>query len=441
MRTKKPATACIIDGKKISQTDFYEYIKLSLIYFMFTAPEGKNITNQDIESLSFEFLLTIWGADKEKIKVSDAEVIDYIKKIPIFISQGKFNQVRYQRFLQTISRRYNLNLTPRDFEECVRNFIKRDKLFEKHINPSVADDEVLELYKKKNQKFKLAYLFFPYDKFRNSMTISESELSKFYQNNKSQFRQEPKIKIKYIILDKFDENKNSILKALDENNRIDKIAASFSLKLIETDFIGINAPLKTIGWQPKINKIAFSLKLNEEGAVVETNESLIIFEKSAEKIAFIPSYTSIKDDVREALILKKAKKDTKALASNTLKNIKNENIKDLQKVNNGNTVSFKTTEYFKYADYIKDIGLDEQVSDIIFSLENGEIYPKILPRKDAVFIIQLIDSTPIDSVNFEKNKFKYTDLVLNAKTIIEKIKLLTLLKEKTNLKIILEREK
>jgi len=441
MRAKKPAIACIIDGKKIVQTDFYEYIKLSLIYLMFVTPEGQNITNQDIESLSFEFLLTLWKADKEKIKVSDSEVITYIKKIPIFSSRGKFNQVRYQRFLETVSRRYNLSLTPRDFEECIRNFIKRTKLLEKHINPEITDEEIRNLYKKKNQKFKIAYLFFPYSKFKININISESRLSEFYKNNKNIFRQEPRIKVKYIIFDKFDSNRKTILEAVEKDNKISKIADDFSLKTKETDFIGIDDPIEGIGWKPKINKIAFSLKLNKIGPVIGTDENLIIFEKIAEKPAFIPPYVSIKNEVKEAFVLNNAKKEALALANSVLKNIKEQNTEDLKKVNDNNIADFKTTGYFKYIDYIEGIGLDEQISAMIFSLKKGEIHPKVLIRKDGIFIIQLIESTPFDSEDFEKNKSKYIDIVAKTKEIIDRIKFLTLLKDEANLKIILEQEK
>jgi len=424
-----------IGNKKITPAIYSQYIRLAKVYLLtHIPPDEQKITWRDIEKLAQEFMVLLWKADKENIEVSDQEVVGYIKES--FFGQEKFNEGFYTRYLEFISKRYNLALTNRSYEECVRDFIKINKLFEKYIIIQVSDEEVKELYKKDNQEAKIAYLSIPYEKFKVETALTAGEIEEFYQENESLFRREPKVSLKYIVVTPEIKLQEKIKYELADIKTIEELAEKFSLEIKETGFIGATDPIKEIGWQPQINKIAFALEKNKM-IPVGLGYNLIIMVKQDQREAFTPALDEITEEVKEKLIMSKAKQETKRFSQDLLKEIKEKKITDLKKLSNKRNVEFKETGYFKYYDYIEGIGLDEKISEIIFSLKTNQIYPQSLMLQNSSVIIQLKSLTPFDEEDFSQKKEYYYNILNESKELIERAKFLQQIKKEADLKIFL----
>jgi hypothetical protein len=420
-----------IDGREITPAIYSQYVKLAQVYLLtHTPPEEQRVSRRDIENLATDFMVLLWKAKKEKISVSDQEVVDYI--MTNLFGDAKFNQETYEQYLKFLSQRYNLPLTPRLFEECVREFIKFDKLFAEQIDTTVSEDEIKAVYLKDNQKAKIVYLSTPYEKFKVETGLELSEIENFYQKNKSRFEREPKVKLKYTIISSDDDSASKIQAQLPKIKTIDELADEFSLGIKETTYIGLNDPIEEIGWQPQISKIAFVV---EKGKIIpiELGDNLIIMTKVDEKASFIPALEEIKEEVKEALVMDKAKSEAKLYTQDLLSEITQKNIADLKQLAGKPNVEFKETDYFKYYDYIEGIGLDEDISEIVFSLQIDEIYPKSLVREDSNVIIQLKELTPFDEKDFADKRDAYSQRLQVSKELLGRINLLTQLRKDSNL--------
>ena len=70
-------------------------------------------------------------------------------------------------------------------------------------------------------------------------------------------------------------------------------------------------------------------------------------------------------------------------------------------------IEFKETDYFTYFDYIEGLGLDRNVSEMVFSLDKDQIHPEALSLENGVYIIKLLELTPVDESLFVEKKDEY----------------------------------
>lgn len=435
LRGRKKEFIATINGRKISTSTLHHYHKMAQLYLITHSQEDRNFKQQDIENLGVDFLLLNLRAKKEKIQVTDKEVVEYV--MTNFFPGGKFNQTDYTNFVNFISNRYNLGLTVRSFEEYIREFIKIDKLFAKHINAETTDEEARDLYIKETQKAKIDYLFIPYKKFKGDTKISQNEIEEFYENNKNLFQQEAKVNMRYVLIRDDNEHKDEIIKAVSQIKTLDELKDKFSLKIKMTGFISLGDPIEGIGWQPQLNKIAFSLKKKELSPLIKSEKGLIIMEKSQEQPASVVALSQTTTKVKENIIESRAKEKAKKYAQTILDQLKKKQLKNFKKVaSRRKNVEFKKTDYFKFYDYIAGIGLDRNISRIIFSLEKGRIHPQILPLTNGVYIIRLADITEVSEEDFKEKLPGYLNKIKQNKLTLERIKFLNQLQKESNLKFL-----
>jgi len=324
-------------------------------------------------------------------------------------------------------------MEPQVFEEYIRNFLKIEKLHKKYIKINPSESDVRKLYKKDTQKAKISYIIIPYDKLKEGIKIPENELEKFYQKNKSLFKEEPKIKMKYAIIASDDKEKLALIRNdLNSLKVIDDLKNKFSVDVKETAFIGKKDPIEGLGWQPAINNIAFSLKLKKISPMLETSIGYIFLQKEEEKAAFTPEFLDIKAKVEETIKVSLAKEKAKVLADKLASKIKNENIQNIRKLAEQENYDFRDTGEFKYYDYIEGLGLNENVSKIVFSLKKEQIYPYPIFLSKGTYIIQLKDISSIDEKDFSAKKDEYLARLKQSLELMQKIKFLMQIKKESN---------
>src|SRR5690242_3383641 len=110
-------------------------------------------------------------ADRLGIQVSDDEVRQRILAIPAFQENGHFiGDQRYQQLL----RMQQPPLQPADFENGIRRSLIVEKLRASLTDwLSIADKDLEQEYRRRNDKVKLAVVSFPADKFRGQATATD----------------------------------------------------------------------------------------------------------------------------------------------------------------------------------------------------------------------------------------------------------------------------
>jgi peptidyl-prolyl cis-trans isomerase D len=431
LKDESQETVIKIAGRRISIAQLKEYGDTAEIYFaFFSNTADKKFTAQDKGLKAIEFLLLLWKADKEKIKVSDKEVVAAIKTIKSFSPEGKFNEFAYEHFLKRI--KHQLNITPRFFEECVRNILTAKKLQEKYIKVKVSPGEVKGLYRKDNQKAKISYIFVPYDKFKNEVNATEQEIDQYYSRHKESFKEEAAVKIKYALVNQNSETAKKINDILPKIKSIEELKAKAIAEVKESGFIRINDPIEGIGWQPQIVKFAFSLP-QKKLSKLDTNIGYILIEKQDEKPARVPPLAEVKTKIEDKIKLAKEKAKAKILCENILLKISRQGITDLAKIAAQEKIEHKETGYFKYYDYIEGLGLSEKVSKIVFSLKKGDIYRYSLALLKGAYIIQLKDVSIFDEKDFLQKRETYQNYLLQQKTAVEEMKFVSRLTNEAQL--------
>ena len=126
---KGPKFAGFINSKKVSFDAMYESmiaVRSQLVLNYWNDPDKfREVANDRpfIAKLAWDRLIMLAEAKKNKIAVTDREVANYLRNHPIFLRNGVFDDKLYQYILQ-----YNMGLSPRSFEEIVRDNLKVIKL-------------------------------------------------------------------------------------------------------------------------------------------------------------------------------------------------------------------------------------------------------------------------------------------------------------------------
>lgn len=420
-RMQKPLGT--IGGRKITPEEFNYYVAMAGLnnkLRALTSPEEgmKQPNTYDLGKEAMQYLLLLWKANKEKIAVSDDEVMVMIKKM--FSRGGEFNKEFYLRLLER-----GFQMQPRVFEEYIRDFLKIDKLIDEKLQVQVTEDEIRDIYQKDTQKVKITYIAIPADKFKDQVTVTDEEIQEFYKQNQEVFKEAPRIKIKYTIVENNNPDKEKILKSLTKIKDLSQLHDEFSLDIKETDFITLNDPLEGIGWQPQINQIAFNLKKGQLSPIIELDKGLVIAQKIDGKESFIPKLNEIIEKVKQTLITKKSLEEAVALAQRILNQIVERNIQDLNGIAKKENLELKETDYFRYFDYIEGMGLDKEVSDTVFSLDKGQIHSQPILLNETTYIIKLQDKTPFDEESFQAKKAQYERALLLTKEMKGRVDLIT----------------
>jgi peptidyl-prolyl cis-trans isomerase D len=133
------------------------------------------------------------------IKASDAEVRERILALPAFQENGQF--IGDQRYRQLL-RMQTPPMRPDEFEDQVRRSIVAEKLQAALTGwMTVADKDVVDEFKKRNEKIKVSVVSFPADKFREGLVASDAEVSKYFDEHKDAFKIAEKRKVRYLTID------------------------------------------------------------------------------------------------------------------------------------------------------------------------------------------------------------------------------------------------
>ena len=138
-------------------------------------------------------------AERLGIRASDQEVRQRIFAMPAFQENGAFiGEQRYQQLL----RRNSPPLSASDFEDRVRRSVTVEKLRATVTEwLSVADSELEQEYRRRNDKVKLAVVGFTADTFRGQVSASDADIASYFDAHKTDFKIPEKRKIRYLLID------------------------------------------------------------------------------------------------------------------------------------------------------------------------------------------------------------------------------------------------
>jgi peptidyl-prolyl cis-trans isomerase D len=195
-----------VEGREITAQQFRRVYEQQMQ--MYRQQYGANMDERLLKQLGIDQRIvqqmiqeeaSLAEAERLGITASDAEVRERILAIPAFQENGQFiGDTRYRQLLamQTPPMR------PSDFEDEMRRQIITEKLQAALTDwITVSDADVSQEFKRRNEKVKLAVVNVSADKFREGLTATDAEISKFFEDHKEQFRVPEKRKVRYLTID------------------------------------------------------------------------------------------------------------------------------------------------------------------------------------------------------------------------------------------------
>ncbi len=170
-----------IDGKNYLFDDFkVAFQGMSLWYQIESggqAPDNENTRNQ-IMRMTWIHLSLLAEAQKAGVRVSDQEVIDYIKKLPFFQKEGKYQAEYYQQFVRGFLGSQGISSTR--FEQIVREQLIVDQFRLSLIGSvKVSAQESLNLFNRMMGPVKLSVIRLPLN--TSGIIVTPEEIQKEYE--------------------------------------------------------------------------------------------------------------------------------------------------------------------------------------------------------------------------------------------------------------------
>jgi peptidyl-prolyl cis-trans isomerase D len=157
--------------------------------------QSLNLRQMALEQLIDNTLISR-EAHRMGLQISDDELVHAIASQTAFQVDGRFNLQKYNEVLR------ENDLEPSMFESKTRERMLTDTMRQMIAQAvQVSQDEVRKDFDRFGEKLSLAYIEFPYTDFTAKVNPTEQQLSKYYNDNRYQFREPERIKMEFIRYD------------------------------------------------------------------------------------------------------------------------------------------------------------------------------------------------------------------------------------------------
>ena len=403
-----------IFGRKVSLKEFQE--NAQQVHIQALLQHGKNFEKVkpflDLQSQTWDRIIILQEAKRKKVKVTDKEVVDTIKKLPFFKRNNRFDPLLYKTILSR-----SLNILPNNFEKGLRDTLKISKLYEKAtFSVTAKEEELADAYMEENEKLQVSYIPFNNDDYKKDVVPDEDQIKNYYLEHKEDFKMPPSIKVEYLVIGtpetaeelETQELAYEIAKQLSQRASFEKVAKDNNLVIRETGFFSMENPDLTLGWSYSLIQKLFQSKTKDIIGPVSTKKGMQVLRVKENSDSFIPEYEEAKEKATEAWSRFKAKEIAKNKAQEALailnKNFDAVKRPDFTKISKNNNFTLKQTPIFVRDQYLPEIGISRDFQNAAFSLDEDNKLSGVVKVSTGYAILHLDSRIQADMETFDKNK-------------------------------------
>ena len=193
-------TVATVDGQPIEQISV-QRAEMNLAQAYRDAYKGQftpemrqamNLRQRALDGLIDRAVL-VSQAEKLGFLIDDQELRDSIVDSPAFQLGGRFNKEHYLRVLRSAG------LTPADFESAKRDDLAVERL--QNVvgdNVTISEADVRDDILSREEKRSIAYVKVPAADLAASVQVTDTDLEKFYEDNKARYAEPEKIKVELL---------------------------------------------------------------------------------------------------------------------------------------------------------------------------------------------------------------------------------------------------
>jgi len=444
--------AAEVNGQKITRSQYeknYENLLLMSrnVYnkTSFTEEELKQLRQQALDDL-IERTLILQEAERLGITVSQDETRQKIAENPAFQRGGQFDKALYLRQLSAS------RMTPSEFEKAMQISGLITKLMDGvRDTAKLSDKELFELYRMENEKVNLQFIKVDSTRFEDGIEVSPEELKAYYEESKENYRTPERVKVRYIAFDpeqykekeevtpeeveqsyrlnkerftqerqvsarhiliKVDKEKGSageetartkaeeIRKRIDQGEDFAKLAEQFSEDPGTAPKGGDLGFFKKGQMVKPFEEAAFSLNPGEVSPVVKSQFGFHIIKVESVEEEKTQSLEEVRSALEEEIKAEKANETVRRearLAGSLIYRSGN-----LVQYANEQKLIVEETGFFAQGEPIGKIGINKEISEVVFELEEGEVSPVLSAGKNY-YVFQLVEREesslpPLDKV-------------------------------------------
>jgi hypothetical protein len=425
LTTQKKYIATVY-GQKVFNSDFILFEKYFASYIMLRLGMdiGNRMHDEQIFNDIWKEYLFVKKAQHDKIKVSDSELIDFMKGMFTLNYRGSFDRPRYLAFLK------QRNIVPGQFEDFLRTLIAAEKYREQAYSDIViTDEQIRESFRGENETARIRYIFVSYPELeeRIAQDADKDVLTAYMQENVKQFKMPPLVKIAYILAEQLPEDFDART-----FSTLEDVAKTLKEDIKESGKFSSLKPLDDLGQQRIVAELALETKDQPFVGPITIDKGSIFFRTLETGDSYDASLDEIEDIVRKRYARSVVKEKAKQQAESIFAEISSGT--DMEKAAKKFRWDVKETEAFKPFDFINDdLGMNPQLNNAIFGLkENGRL-PEPINIDYGIVIAERTEFAPMNEEQFEKEKESHRQRLLNTRKEAKQQELLEKIKEESNL--------
>ncbi|MFH1335787.1 MAG: peptidylprolyl isomerase, partial [Candidatus Zixiibacteriota bacterium] len=417
-KDKKAGVIATVDGQDIQAIVFQQYYDQALRQ---TEKEKGEVDEQT----SYQLREDVWNnmvnqvllnreMERRKIKVTDAELYEYLRRYPpkelqenptFQTKDGKFD---YQKYLQALN---DPRVPWKQVEDYIRPNLQMAKLQQSIITMvRVTDDETKQYYWDQNEKIKVAYLLVPSYQFQGeNIQVSDNEISAYYQEHKKDFEGDQAADLNYVVFEKKpsqadeDETKKRIQEIKDD------ILAGEDFAEMAKDYSEDKASAVNggdLGWfkkgmmVPAFEEAAFSLKPGEISDPVKTQfgwHLIKVIDRKTEG-------GSVEVKANHILLKVTPSEETLAQIKGAADDFAEKvNKNDFSKIAGESNLPVQETGWFTPGANIRGVGKNSQVDEFAFNNDVGKA-SDIFETAKGFYIFQIKAKRPAGLATLDEVK-------------------------------------
>ncbi|HED00891.1 MAG TPA: hypothetical protein ENN18_11035 [Proteobacteria bacterium] len=198
IRARRADMVAEVNGRIITRADYqraYSNVLRNYQQVYGDALSGELLKKMNLEKVVLDGIikdvLVQEGAAGLDIRVTDEEINEYIRSMPVFNEGDRFSEERYRSILK------NVHLTPAAFEEGLRKELLWAKVADTLGRlAKVSDDEVWNAFQYANRQINLAYIPFTAAAFKNQVKIEASTLRQYFTGHQEDYRVPARVRVR-----------------------------------------------------------------------------------------------------------------------------------------------------------------------------------------------------------------------------------------------------